>query len=206
MSFAETEYRDLEESVEIREDGGTMKLVGYAALYDSESVVLPGGFTEVIRPGAFSRSLERSGTDVVALYNHDDNMVLGRQSAGTLTLSSDEKGLRYEITPPSGPVGQIVTEAVRRRDVRGASFAFTVKPENEEYQSGKRGPVRYIREIDRLYDVSVVLNPAYPKTTAAVLARAAQFGAAVAEETQPAVRRVSPLAAAANVAKWLRRV
>lgn len=205
--MSDTEYRDIEEGVEIREDGGTPKLVGYAALYDSESVVLPGGFTEVIKPGAFERALEKSGTDVVALYNHDDNMVLGRQSAGTLTLSSDARGLRYEITPPSGPVGQIVTEAVRRRDVRGASFAFTVKPENEDYQSSKRGPVRYIREIDRLYDVSVVLNPAYPKTTAAVMARAAALAASVADEEPQAVNRISPLAARAeNVARWLRRV
>ena len=68
------------------------KIVGYAAVFDQESEPL-GGFVEVIAPGAFDDVL---GADVRALFNHDANYLLGRTASGTLTLSVDAVGLRYE--------------------------------------------------------------------------------------------------------------
>ena len=200
------ERRGLTSPVELREEDGQPRLVGYAALYESESVVLPGGFREVLRRGAFDDALASPETDVVALFNHDNNLILGRQSAGTLRLYTDERGLRYDITPPDTQTGRDTVELVRRGDLSGASFAFSLSSsDDEEYKRTEDGPRRYINTL-KLWDVSVVLTPAYPETTAAVRQRAAELLAEpIAEQAEPAPIRVSPLAQAEHVARWLRR-
>jgi HK97 family phage prohead protease len=202
----ELERRGLTEPVEVREEADGVRVVGYAALYNSRSVILPGGFQEIIRPGAFDDSLENPETDVVALWNHDENFLLGRQSSGTLKLWADERGLMYSVLMPSSRAD--VTEAVRRGDAKGSSFAFTVERDGEEYERSADGgpPLRYISKVKGLYDVSVVVHPAYPETTAAVRQRAAEFAEPVEHEAEPVPARVSPLARAAHVARWLRRV
>ena len=201
------ERRGLTSPVELREEDGQPRLVGYAALYESESVVLPGGFREILRRGAFDDALASPETDVVALFNHDSNLILGRQSAGTLSLAADERGLRYSITPPDTQAGRDTVELVRVGNVSGASFAFTVRPDDEEYKRTEDGPRRFIDRVAGLYDVSVVLTPAYPETTAAVRQRAAELLAEpIAEQAEPLPLRVSPLAQAEHVARWLRRV
>jgi len=156
--------------VESRADGRAA-IIGYAAVYNRLSVDL-GGFREEILPGAFDKILtrQRGKQDVVALFNHDSNIVLGRTSSGTLELSSDEKGLRYVVTPPVSRAD--VMELISRRDVRGSSFAFTVDKSGEGFRQGDDGnAVRQIREVSGLYDVGPVLVPAYPATSAAVAMR-----------------------------------
>ena len=161
---------DNELIVESRADGRAA-IVGYAAVYNRLSLDL-GGFREEILPGAFDKILtrQRGKQDVVALFNHDSNIVLGRTSSGTLELSSDEKGLRYVVTPPVSRAD--VMELISRRDVRGSSFAFTVDKSGEGFRQGEDGnAVRQIREVSGLYDVGPVLVPAYPSTSAAVAMR-----------------------------------
>jgi hypothetical protein len=156
--------------VESRADGRAA-IIGYAAVYNRLSLDL-GGFREEILPGAFDKILtrQRGKQDVVALFNHDSNIVLGRTSSGTLELSSDEKGLRYVVTPPVSRAD--VMELISRRDVRGSSFAFTVDKSGEGFRQGDDGnAVRQIREVSGLYDVGPVLVPAYPATSAAVAMR-----------------------------------
>jgi HK97 family phage prohead protease len=156
--------------VESRADGRAA-IIGYAAVYNRLSLDL-GGFKEEILPGAFDRILnrQRGRQDVVALFNHDSNIVLGRSSSGTLELSSDDKGLRYVVTPPVSRAD--VLELIQRRDVRGSSFAFTVDKSGEAFRTGEDGKaVRQIREVSGLYDVGPVLVPAYPSTSATVAMR-----------------------------------
>jgi uncharacterized protein len=155
---------------------GTQVLTGYAAVYNRFSLPLREGgsaFREVIRPGAFDKILtrQRGKQDVVALLNHDSNMILGRTSSGTLELSSDEKGLRYTVTPPDTQVGRDTLELVRRRDLRGSSFAFAVTEAGQNWSSDDQGAVREIRDVSLLADVSVVLTPAYPASSVAVAQR-----------------------------------
>jgi HK97 family phage prohead protease len=172
---------DNELLVESRADGRT-SIVGYAAVYNRLSLDL-GGFKEEILPGAFDKILgrQRGRQDVVALFNHDSNIVLGRTSSGTLELSSDDKGLRYVVTPPVSRAD--VLELIQRRDVRGSSFAFTVDKGGESFRTGDDGKaVRQIREVSGLYDVGPVLVPAYPQTSASVAMRS--YEAWLAEQTQ----------------------
>lgn len=183
--------------VESRTDGRAA-IIGYAAVYSRLSLDL-GGFKEEILPGAFDKILRKRSQDVVALFNHDSNIVLGRTSSGTLELSSDEKGLRYVVTPPVSRAD--VLELIQRRDVRGSSFAFTVDPKNESFRTGEDGKaVRQIREVSGLYDVGPVLVPAYPSTSAGVAMRSYEAWLASQVQPEPAAQAVSTRSALRGVA------
>jgi len=153
--------------VEVREDGDNGPvIVGYAAVFDQWSEDL-GGFVERVRPGAFAGALQG---DVRALWNHDRNMVLGRTVAGTLTLTEDEIGLRYEIQPPDSTWGRDAVVAIRRGDVSQSSFGFQTL-RDEWRQAGSDRVERDLLEVN-LFDVSPVTFPAYPQATVSVRAQA----------------------------------
>ena len=174
LAFEEVPEAEL--TIETRANG-TQVLVGYAAVYNRFSLPLREGgsqFREIILPGAFDKILnrQRGKQDVVALLNHNSDLILGRSSSGTLELSSDDKGLRYVVTPPDTQVGRDTLELVRRRDLRGSSFAFSVDTKTgERWSSDEQGAVREIREVASLVDVSVVLTPAYPASSVTVAQR-----------------------------------
>jgi hypothetical protein len=171
-------------AVETRADGRTV-LSGYAVRYNTTSVDL-GGFRETILPGAFDKVLnrQRGKRDVVALFNHDANQLLGRTSSGTLELSSDEKGLRYSVVLPNTELGRTIGELTARGDLRGSSFAFTVEQKGQSWAPGEDGvPRRSIREVSGLFDVSVVTHPAYSSSSAAVARRSMEAWMAEQEET-----------------------
>ena len=104
--------------------------------------------------------------DVVALFNHDQNMVLARTSSGTLKLNVTGNAMEYEFEAPNTTLGNDLLEMVRRGDVYQSSFAFTVDKEKWEENSGNK-PKRIIRSIKKVYDVSPVTYPANPDTMVA---------------------------------------
>jgi HK97 family phage prohead protease len=196
------EVPEAELTIESRANG-TQVLVGYAAVYNRFSLPLREGgsqFREIILPGAFDKILnrQRGKQDVVALLNHNADLILGRSSSGTLELSSDDKGLRYVVTPPDTQVGRDTLALVRRRDLLGSSFAFSISPAGERWSSDDQGAVREIREVSSLVDVSVVLTPAYPASSVSVAQRS--YEAWIASQSQP-----EPEAVAAVVKRSLAR-
>lgn len=165
----DTERRTLTAPVEVRTDAETpATLAGYAALFDTPTEIA-GLFQERIAPGAFADAVTRD--DVRALFNHDANYVLGRNTSGTLTLREDARGLRYEITPPDTQWARDLIVSVQRGDISQSSFAFAVDEESWDYPRGAM-PVRTITRA-RLYDVSPVTYPAYESTTVSARSRAA---------------------------------
>ena len=203
------ELADADELIVESRSDGRAAIIGYAAVYNRLSLDL-GGFKEEILPGAFDRILSKRGKDVVALFNHDSNIVLGRTSSGTLELSTDDKGLRYVVTPPVSRAD--VMELIQRRDVRGSSFAFTVGKDGEAFRTDEGGSaIRQIREVSGLYDVGPVLVPAYPATSASVAMRSYEAWLASQKQPEPEVvaevaRRSLVRDAAAAAALRLRRV
>lgn len=152
-------------TIETRDDGKPL-IRGMAARYNVRSVDL-GGFTEEIRPGAFDGVMRAEGRNVVGLFNHEQNFVLGTERAKTLRLAATDAGLGYEIDPPQ--TRQDVVELIQRGDVWGSSFAFTVERDGDEWTTDEDGRhLRYIRAINGLYDVGPVLTPAYGDTSVAV--------------------------------------
>lgn len=137
-------------------------IMGYAAVFDAMSQPL-GGFREIIRRGAFKKSL-RDG-DVVAAMNHDMNLILGRKSARTLTVYEDEKGLAYKIVPPDTTYARDLMVSIERGDVKHSSFSFRVIPGKERWShpAGEDLPLRELLQVE-VYDVSPVSNPAYHQT------------------------------------------
>lgn len=160
-------------NVRAKSDGQPTEIIeGYAALYDTETQIGPDswGFREVLAQGCFDAAIGRD--DVRALFNHSPDHILGRTTAKTLRLFSDEKGLRYEIDPPKTTIAADLMESMRRGDVTGSSFSFIATREEWIYpeKGSSELPLRRVLECE-LYDVAPVTYPAYETTTVAVAAR-----------------------------------
>lgn len=144
-------------------EGQTIR--GYAAVYNSDSEWM-GGFYEQIAPGAFDGVMEN---DVRAYFNHDENLLLGRVSSGTLRIGSDSRGLYYEVDLPNTSYANDLVELMKRGDVNQSSFAFLIERDRWEERDGKT--YRIIEKVSRLLDVSPVSQPAYPDATSELMMR-----------------------------------
>lgn len=138
-------------------EGNTIR--GYAAVYGSDSEWM-GGFYEQIERGAFDDVLDN---DVRAYFNHDENLILGRVSSGTLRISTDKKGLYYEVDLPNTTYANDLMELMKRGDINQSSFAFLIDRDRWEERNGTT--YRIIEKVSRLLDVSPVAQPAYPDAT-----------------------------------------
>jgi HK97 family phage prohead protease len=156
-------------ALEVRVAGGSAhsprRLVGYASVFDKESEDL-GGFTEFVRPGAFRASLMDGKADPLALVHHLPHLVLGRRSAGTLRLEEDSKGLAFEIDLPDTSTARDLAVSVERGDIRGASFAFTVRDNGDKWETRDNKVTRELLDVE-LHEITVTPTPAYPDTEVA---------------------------------------
>jgi HK97 family phage prohead protease len=167
-------------AVEVREASkGPGLIVGHGAVYydpndPSTRYMMFDDVEERVAPGAFDRAI-KDKQDVRALWNHSPDKVLGRTTAGTLRLSTDARGLKYEVDPPAHAAD--VVESIKRGDVTGSSFGFRVVKDAvvKETRNGQSYYIRTIEDVD-LYDVSPVTFPAYVGSDAgaraAIVARA----------------------------------
>lgn len=158
-------------------EGDKPKLVGYAAVFNRETILVPRDawyegspeIREVIEQGAFKRTIKNF--DQRAVWNHNTDFVLGRRKNGTLDLSEDEKGLRTEISPPdTALVRDMVIAPIDRGDVDQMSFAFRVIEDSVLEEKGRITIT--LREV-HLVEVSPVAIPAYADTEIALSARSA---------------------------------
>lgn len=162
------------------------KLVGYAAVFDSETVIA-GMFREQVAKGAFRKTI--AGDDIRALVDHDQSQVLGRTRSGTLRLLEDDIGLRVEIDPPDTQVARDLLHLIERGDVSGMSFGFVVR--GEDWQHDVDPPLRTLTDV-QLLDVSVVTYPAYPEAGVALRSLLQTTAAARREKLLAAITRRSP--------------
>lgn len=114
-----------------------------------------GGFTEIIEPSAFSKTL-KDGNNVVLLYNHDDSKVLGSTRSGTLKLESRNDGLYFTcLVNEDVGFARDAYSIINRGDCNTISFGFSpIKTEN-------RNGVRHLKEV-ALSEISCCVPfPAY---------------------------------------------
>lgn len=156
--------------IERRGDGSGVRITGYGAVFykrgDPETEFpLLEDLVERIMPGAFDRSL-REKADVRSLFNHNADFVLGRTAAGTLRLTTDSRGLRYEIdAPDTDLVRDLVISPIERGDVDGSSFMFI--PVDARWHREGGVDVREIHDVE-LIEAGPVTFPAYAGTTSGV--------------------------------------
>jgi len=169
---------NIENRFETKEDGQEV-VVGYGSIFNSRSENL-GGFYEYISPTAISEETIAK-SDVRALINHDQNLILARSTTGTLNLTVDEKGLKYEFDIPETSYGKDLAINMKNGNLNQSSFAFTVG--SDEWSTDDEGnDIRTITSIDRLYDVAVVTYPAYSQADSDLVV--AQRGLAMYKEKQ----------------------
>ena len=118
--------------------------------------------------GAFTTSL-RSGKNIVSLWSHDSNKPLGSTSAGTLRLYDSPEGLNIEVSTGHTTWGDDALEAVKRGDVQGFSFGFSIVKERMTDEG-----VRQLVEVN-LREVSPCVFPAYPESSAIVRQKPQHF-------------------------------
>jgi HK97 family phage prohead protease len=184
------EYRYLVRPVELRADGDAgRRMAGHAAVFNVDQPIGPASnpyWIERIAPGAFRQSIEQD--DVRALFNHDANIVLGRNRAGTLRMVEDEIGLAVEIIPPDTQAGRDLLVSIERGDITQMSFGFYSR--RQMWEELADGSVRRTLQEVELFDVSPVTYPAFPATDIQVReARAAGLLGASDAEARAAVAR-----------------
>lgn len=143
---------------------GKPVIEGHAAVFGKKEEIF--GFTEEVAPGAFRQSLLED--DIRALFNHNDDFVLGRNRSGTLDLKEDDTGLFMRIFPPDTQTARDLLVSIERGDISGASIGFEVK--DEEWSTRDGMPHRVLKRA-KLWDVSPVTFPAFPTTDVSIAMR-----------------------------------
>lgn len=160
------EVRATSTAVEVREADEKVAIQGYASVFN-QAVDIWGMFDETIDTRAFDRALSEK-QDTRALANHNSSLLLGRVSNGTVELKTDEHGLHDTIYPNmQTSVGRDWVEFIKRGDIKGQSFQFTVAADKWTFAKGQKDK-RHILEIGDLLDVGPVTFPAYEGTTIAM--------------------------------------
>lgn len=149
-------------------DGSVSRTIyGYAVVFDSPSQDM--GFIETIKRGAITQETINQ-CDVFAKFNHEDDKILARSNKGqgSLKLTVDEKGLRYEFEAPNNDLGNTLLEHIKRGEVSQSSFAFALNPDDKNAQKWEKRDgklYRTINHIGYLFDISPVFQPAYTATS-----------------------------------------
>lgn len=142
------------------EDENELYVEGYAAVFDSETVLFEMGgieYKEMICSGAFDGCKK---DDVIFNYNHSGK-VMARTRNKTLELTVDEKGLFIRARLDGTEEGRKLYEEIQGGYIDRMSFAFTVQEESFD----KESHMWKVRAVKRLYDVSAVDMPAYDDTS-----------------------------------------
>ena len=148
-------------NMKTREDGDDLYLEGYFVVYDTPYELWPGA-TESVAPGAFSESLNG---DVRALFNHNQDIVLGRTTNGTLELLDDATGLYGRVRINRNDTDAMnAYQRIARGDITGCSFGVDVGEQTEEFRDD--GTIHWtLEKISPLYEVSPCTFPAYEATS-----------------------------------------
>ena len=163
---------------------------GYAAVFNQRALIWESEWSgwkymEVIDRNAFNGA---DMSDTVFKYNHGDiAMVLARASNNTLTMNTDDKGLRISADIIDTNNGTDVYKLIKRGDLNKMSFAFTVKNERSESDRENKIYTRTITAFDKIYDVAVVDFPAYDGTS--IQARSKEYFVNLEKDLQEEKRR-----------------
>lgn len=133
-----------------------------------ESVTDLGWFDEIIERGALDGA---DLTDVRFLVNHDTSRIplaRSRRNNGnsTMQLITDYEGMAIEVLldTENNSEARALYSAVQRGDITGMSFMFSVDDEEWDDLSSEH-PVRRVKKLGTIVEVSACTFPAYTDTT-----------------------------------------
>lgn len=149
-----------------RDDAHGDSVYGTPVVFNSATNM--GSYDEVIDSTALDNA---DLTDVRFLVNHDTSMIPLARSRNnnensTMQLIKNEGGLdiRVSLDTENNTEARNLYSAISRGDVSGMSFMFTVNDALWENLDSDH-PVRHIRSIGRIFEVSAVTFPAYEATS-----------------------------------------
>jgi hypothetical protein len=140
-------------------DDGHIK--GYPLLFEVLSQDL-GGFVERISKGAVVFA-----DDLACDFDHNSAYILGRRSAGTLTATIDDRGVKMDVTPPDTQWARDLLVSIRRSDITGGSFQFRVLNNGSQITEENGRQVRNLTHI-LVKRLTITSNPAYLGTAVEV--------------------------------------
>ncbi len=136
-------------------------LNGLAIVYDKPTTIKNedgSEFVEIIQSGALD---EADISDCRLLYNHDSNHIPLARTPKTMKLNKCSAGLKFQASLTEE--NKNVYTAVKRGDLNGCSFAFTIPEGGDTYDV--KTNTRTIKKIAKIYELSVVPFPAYEQTS-----------------------------------------
>lgn len=149
----------------VENEENKMIIEGYAITYDEPATHTYGErkFTEVIKKGALDSTDMR---DVPLRYNHNDTWaVMARTRNNSLQLIKDDRGLKIIAELIDTQSNRDIYKSIQEGLIDKMSFAFTVEEKGDKWDYRDNETVREVRNIKRLYDVSVVDTPFYDTTS-----------------------------------------
>lgn len=158
------EIRVMATELEIREqqEPNTKTISGYAVKWNQPSNIILGMFEERFQEGAFAKSLIDDKQK--ALWAHDTRCVLGSTANGTLRLTEDKIGLRFEADLPDNTWGNDAYVSIKRGDVEGVSFGFKAPKDGSIWDDTDPNIIKRTVIKARLFEISPEPFPAYPQS------------------------------------------
>ena len=164
-------------------------ITGRPIVYNSRTDL--GWYDEIIEPGALNNT---DLTDVRFLVNHDTSKIplaRSRNNNGnsTMQLSVDNDGMSIRVTldTENNSEARALYSAVKRGDISGMSFMFAIRDEEWDDLDSDH-PIRHVKDISTVVEVSAVTFPAYESTEINARSKAALDNA---RSTLDSVRRQS---------------
>lgn len=150
-----------------REANGKTYIDWYPSVFNQKSKLIREWgdvFFEIIAPGAFDNVLRDEGLNCLATVDHSRGKMLGRNKSGTLTLSTDNTGLKASVEVPDTTLGRDMVVMIERGDYFEGSFIYTIAENGVSYDRSGDIAVRTVTNIADLYDVSIVIDGAFANT------------------------------------------
>ncbi len=160
---------DFEFEVAERSAGTGLTLEGYAAVFNTPTFIdsWEGRFEEIILPGSFRATLERSTPKL--MFEHGKHPLIGNMPLGTIDhAAEDSRGVHIKASLSDNWLVQPVRDAIRDKAVTGMSFRMVSASIVDQWEKRASGvDLRSISALD-CPELGPVVFPAYEPTTVAV--------------------------------------
>jgi HK97 family phage prohead protease len=157
---------------EVSEGEGSGRIIeGYAIVFGVESRMLVDywdDYREIIEPGAITaEDLAQMDIKMTMWHNREKLLARSNKGVGTLKLSVDEIGVKYEFEAPNTSDGNNALELVKRGDMSGSSFTYwSDEASAVNYTKDDDDTlIRHVNKINMVYEMTIASDPAYTQTS-----------------------------------------